>query len=90
MGILGRAGGGVLRTDHPGQHAQDVLDALAVGIGDRAARRVLDAEIKGFFDTISHACIMACAAARADVAQWCASLRNYGCSVRSTMFGSEF
>ena len=72
-----------------------MLDALAVGIGDRAVRRVLDAEIKGFFNTISHAWIMACAGMPlvgicAEVAQWCASPRDNGCSVRSTMIASEF
>jgi hypothetical protein len=30
------------------------LDALAVGIGDRAVNWILDADIKGFFDNISH------------------------------------
>src|SRR5271165_6660339 len=35
-----------------GQH--DALDALAVGIGDRAVNWILDADIKGFFDNIDH------------------------------------
>jgi hypothetical protein len=35
-----------------GQH--DALDALAVDIGERAVNWVLDADIKGFFDNISH------------------------------------
>jgi len=34
------------------------LDALAVGIGDRAVNWILDADIKGFFDNISHEWMM--------------------------------
>jgi retron-type reverse transcriptase len=37
----------------PGRGQHDALDALAVGIGDRAVNWILDADIKGFFD---HAC----------------------------------
>jgi RNA-directed DNA polymerase len=35
-----------------GQH--DALDALAVGIHDKKVRWVLDADIRGFFDTLDH------------------------------------
>jgi RNA-directed DNA polymerase len=38
----------------PGRGQHDALDALAVGIGDRAVNGILDAGIKGFFDNISH------------------------------------
>jgi retron-type reverse transcriptase len=38
----------------PGRGQHDALDALAVGIGDRAVRWILDADIAGFFDNISH------------------------------------
>lgn len=37
-----------------GRSAHDALDALAVGIQQRAINWVLDADIRGFFDTISH------------------------------------
>jgi group II intron reverse transcriptase/maturase len=39
-----------------GQH--DALDALAVGIENRAVNWILDADIKGFFDNISHEWMM--------------------------------
>jgi RNA-directed DNA polymerase len=38
----------------PGRSAHEALDALAVGIQQRAINWVLDADIRGFFDTISH------------------------------------
>jgi group II intron reverse transcriptase/maturase len=38
----------------PGRSAHDALDALAVGIQQRGINWVLDADIRGFFDTISH------------------------------------
>lgn len=38
----------------PGRSAHDALDALAVGIQQRPINWVLDADIRGFFDTISH------------------------------------
>jgi RNA-directed DNA polymerase len=38
----------------PGRGQHDALDALAVGIGSQAVNWILDADIKGFFDTISH------------------------------------
>lgn len=37
-----------------GRSAHDALDALAVGIQQRAINWVLDADIRGFFDSISH------------------------------------
>ena len=37
-----------------GRSAHDALDALAVGIEERPINWVLDADIRGFFDTISH------------------------------------
>ena len=37
-----------------GRSAHDALDALAVGIQQRTINWVLDADIRGFFDTISH------------------------------------
>ena len=39
-----------------GQH--DALDALAAGIENRAVNWILDADIKGFFDNISHEWMM--------------------------------
>jgi group II intron reverse transcriptase/maturase len=38
----------------PRRSAHDALDALAVGIGRKGVKWVLDADIKGFYDTISH------------------------------------
>ncbi|NIS81935.1 MAG: group II intron reverse transcriptase/maturase [Anaerolineales bacterium] len=38
----------------PGRSAHDALDALAVGIRFKKVSWVLDADIRGFFDTISH------------------------------------
>jgi group II intron reverse transcriptase/maturase len=42
----------------PGRGQHDALDALAVGIVDRAVNWILDADIKGFFDNISHEWMM--------------------------------
>ena len=38
----------------PGRAQHDALDALAIGLGRRKVNWVLDADIRGFFDTISH------------------------------------
>ena len=38
----------------PGRGQHDALDALAVGIKGRNVRWILDADIRSFFDTISH------------------------------------
>src|ERR1700732_291440 len=38
----------------PGRSQHDALDALAFGIKGRSVRWVLDADIRSFFDTISH------------------------------------
>lgn len=38
----------------PNRGCHDALDALAVGISDRKVNWVLDADIRGFFDTLSH------------------------------------
>ncbi len=38
----------------PGRSAHDALDALWVGIMDKKVNWVLDADIRGFFDTINH------------------------------------
>lgn len=38
----------------PGRSAHDALDALAVGIQQRPVNWVLDADIRAYFDTISH------------------------------------
>ena len=38
----------------PGRGQHDALDALAVGIGSKAVNWILDADIRGFFDNISH------------------------------------
>jgi RNA-directed DNA polymerase len=38
----------------PGRGAHDALDALAVGITERKVDWVLDADIRGYFDTIDH------------------------------------
>jgi RNA-directed DNA polymerase len=38
----------------PGRGQHDALDALAVGIHDKKVRWVLDADIRGFFDTLDH------------------------------------
>ena len=42
----------------PGRGAHEALDALAVGIRQREINWVLDADIRGFFDTISHEWLM--------------------------------
>jgi group II intron reverse transcriptase/maturase len=42
----------------PGRGQHDALDALAVGIESQAVKWILDADIRGFFDTISHAWMM--------------------------------
>jgi RNA-directed DNA polymerase len=38
----------------PGRSAHDALDALHVGITEKRVNWVLDADIRGFFDTINH------------------------------------
>jgi len=38
----------------PGRGQHDALDALAVGIDQRRVNWILDADIAGFFDTVSH------------------------------------
>ena len=38
----------------PGRGQHDALDALAVGIGQRKVNWILDADIAGFFDAVSH------------------------------------
>jgi len=38
----------------PGRGQHDALDALAVGIETRAVNWILDADIRGFFDAVSH------------------------------------
>ena len=38
----------------PGRGQHDALDALAYGIKGRSVRWMLDADIRSFFDTISH------------------------------------
>ena len=42
----------------PGRGQHDALDALAAGIENRAVNWILDADIKGFFDNISHDWLM--------------------------------
>ena len=42
----------------PGRGQHDALDALAAGIENRAVNWILDADIKGFFDNISHERLM--------------------------------
>ena len=42
----------------PGRGQHDALDALAVGIESKAVNWILDADIKGFFDSISHEWMM--------------------------------
>jgi len=42
----------------PGRSQHDALDALAVGLHRRKVGWVLDADIRAFFDTISHAWLM--------------------------------
>lgn len=42
----------------PGRGQHDALDALAVGIGSQAVNWILDADIRGFFDAISHKWMM--------------------------------
>jgi RNA-directed DNA polymerase len=42
----------------PGRGQHDALDALAAGIEHRAVNWILDADIKGFFDNISHEWMM--------------------------------
>ena len=42
----------------PGRGQHDALDALAVGIESQAGNWILDADIRGFFDNISHEWMM--------------------------------
>jgi group II intron reverse transcriptase/maturase len=42
----------------PGRGQHDALDALAAGIESQAVNWILDADIKGFFDNISHEWLM--------------------------------
>jgi RNA-directed DNA polymerase len=42
----------------PGRKPHDALDALSVGISRRKVSWVLDADIRGFFDAIDHACLV--------------------------------
>jgi len=42
----------------PGRGQHDALDALAAGIESKAVNWILDADIKGFFDSISHEWMM--------------------------------
>ena len=42
----------------PGRGQHDALDALAVGIESQAVNWILDADIRGFFDNISHKWMM--------------------------------
>lgn len=42
----------------PGRSQHDALDALCVGVTARKVSWVLDADIRGFFDTIDHECLM--------------------------------
>jgi retron-type reverse transcriptase len=42
----------------PGRGQHDALDALAVGIESLAVSWILDADIRGFFDNISHEWLM--------------------------------
>ena len=42
----------------PGRSPHDALDALAVGIMRKKVNWVLDADIRGFFDTIDHEWLM--------------------------------
>jgi RNA-directed DNA polymerase len=42
----------------PGRGQHDALDALAVGIESQAVNWILDADIRGFFDNISHEWMM--------------------------------
>ena len=42
----------------PGRSQHDALDALWVGLTEKKVNWVLDADIRGFFDTISHEWLM--------------------------------
>jgi len=42
----------------PGRGQHDALDALAVGIGGQAVNWIVDADIRSFFDSISHEWLM--------------------------------
>ena len=42
----------------PGRGPHDALDALVVGIGGRKVNWILDADIRSFFDTVSHEWLM--------------------------------
>ena len=60
----------------PGRGQHDALDALAVGIGDRAVNWILDADIKGFFDNISHEWMMRFVEHRVAIGACCASFAD--------------
>lgn len=42
----------------PGRQAHEALDALTVGIFRKKVNWVLDADIRGYFDSINHECLM--------------------------------
>jgi RNA-directed DNA polymerase len=42
----------------PGRSQHDALDALAVGISRCKVNWILDADIAGFFDSVSHDCLI--------------------------------
>jgi hypothetical protein len=42
----------------PGRSAHEALDALAVGIQTRKVSWLLDADIRSFFDTLDHGCLL--------------------------------
>lgn len=42
----------------PGRNQHNALDAVHVGMNKRKVKWVLDADIRGFFDTINHECLM--------------------------------
>ena len=42
----------------PGRSQHDALDALAVGITRKKVNWILDADIRAFFDTVSHDCLI--------------------------------
>ena len=57
----------------PGRGAHDALDALVVGIGKRKVNWILDADIRSFFDTVSHEWLMRFLEHRIGDVQWACS-----------------
>lgn len=60
----------------PRRGAHDALDALAAGIKGKKVNWVLDADIRGFFDTIDHGWLIKFIEHRIAAVEFCGSSRS--------------